>query len=240
MPANGKNATENLGRFHLKHIPCKEAGGILFVWYGDREPEGEPAMFEVLLDRRLKYSHLEDPWKTHYSRVIENQLDVSHLPFVHHNTIGKGNKTLCNGPKVVWLDENTLQTSANNEKDQGQKPLEAEQSVIKPTNLTFRYPNLWLNTINDKRKIFAFFIPVDVENSILAVRFYDRITGIGAVDALIAWIGKLANKVIERQDKRVVEKQLPKRSDLRMAENLVSADFPIIEYRRRREELRNR
>jgi hypothetical protein len=26
--------------------------------------------------------------------VIENQLDVAHLPFVHHNTIGRGNRTL--------------------------------------------------------------------------------------------------------------------------------------------------
>ena len=31
-----------------------------------------------------------DPWDAHYSRVIENQLDVVHLPFVHYNTIGQG------------------------------------------------------------------------------------------------------------------------------------------------------
>ncbi len=58
--------------------------------------------------KRFKYGHLNDTWNIHYSRVIENQLDVQHLAFVHRNTIGRGDKTLINGPKVVWLDENTL------------------------------------------------------------------------------------------------------------------------------------
>ena len=79
-----------------------------------------------------------------YSRVIKNHLDVSHLAFVHPNTIGRGNRTLVNGPKVVWKDENTLQTSADNEKDEGQMPKSAEDSMIKSTNLTFKFPNLWL------------------------------------------------------------------------------------------------
>ncbi len=70
----------------------------------------------------IQDDHVEDTWNVDYSRVIENQQDVSHLAFVHHNTIGRGNKTLCNGPKVVWLDNDTMQTSADNEVDYGQMP----------------------------------------------------------------------------------------------------------------------
>ena len=29
---------------------------------------------------------------THYSRAIENQLDTVHVPFIHHNTIGRGGR----------------------------------------------------------------------------------------------------------------------------------------------------
>ncbi|MBK5254221.1 MAG: hypothetical protein JJE03_07180 [Peptostreptococcaceae bacterium] len=29
-------------------------------------------------------------------------MDVIHVPFVHHNTIGKGGKTVVYGPKVKW------------------------------------------------------------------------------------------------------------------------------------------
>ncbi len=55
---------------------------------------GEPDVFDVVTDSSYVYSHVEDIWSVHYSRVIENQLDVSHLALVHHNTIGRGNKTL--------------------------------------------------------------------------------------------------------------------------------------------------
>jgi len=43
--------------------------------------------------------------------------------------------------------------------------------------------------------------------------------------------------VIERQDKRVVVTQRPKRSDLRGGEKLIQGDGPIIEYRRKRQAL---
>ena len=42
---------------------------------------------------------------------------------------------------------------------------------------------------------------------------------------------------VAHQDRRVVQTQLPKRSDLRMGEKLIPGDGPIIAYRRRRQEL---
>ena len=238
VPSEGKGSADDFSRFHMKKYPVREVGGIVFVWYGDGEPVGEPDYFDIITDPGFSYDHVEDAWKVDYSRVIENQLDVSHLPFVHRTTIGRGNKTLCNGPKVIWLDDNTLQTSANNEVDEGQKPKSSEESIIKDTNLTFKFPNMWLNHVSDKIMILAFFIPVDDENSIIALRFYNKITGVKAVDKAIAWLGSRANKVVERQDKRIVETQLPKKTQLRMNETLVAADLPIIEYRAKREKLK--
>lgn len=46
------------------------------------------------------------------------------------------------------------------------------------------------------------------------------------------------NLLIERQDKRVVIKQKPKASALKSGEKLLVGDGPIIEYRKRREELK--
>jgi hypothetical protein len=54
---------------------------------------------------------------------------------------------------------------------------------------------------------------------------------------LVNWSGALANLVVERQDKRVVVTQTPKRSYLQMGEKLIQGDGPIIAYRRRREAL---
>ncbi len=237
IPSEGRASELDFSRFHLTRYPVREIGDIIFVWYGVGEPDHEPDLFDVTTDPRYSYDQINDTWNVQYSRVIENQLDVSHLAFVHHNTIGRGNKTLCNGPLVVWLDDNTLQTSANNEVDTGQKPKSADESVIKSTNLTFKFPNMWLNHVTDKIMIFAYFVPVDEEHAIICLRFYNRITRIKCIDRLIAKIGSVANKIVERQDKRIVETQEPKKSELYTDESLVAADRPIIEYRNRRNKL---
>ena len=239
VPSDGRASARDYSNFNLKYFPTREIGGIIFAWYGEKEPDTEPDVFDIITDRSFSYDHIEDSWNVHYSRVIENQLDVSHLAFIHHNTIGRGGKTLCNGPKVEWLDENTMQTSADNAVDKGQTPETSANSVIKSTNLTFKFPNMWLNHVTDKIQILAFFIPVDDEHAIIALRFYNKITGFSPVDRFIARLGSVANKVIERQDKRIVETQFPKKSDLFMNENLAAADLPIIEYRTKRKELQN-
>lgn len=237
IPSEGRASVKDYSRFDLKHWAVREVGGIVFLWYGDSEPAGEPDVFDIVTDSSYTYDHTEDSWGVDYSRVIENQLDVSHLPFVHRTTIGRGGKTLVNGPKTVWLDDNTMQTSANNEVDTGQTPLSGKDSIIKTTNLNFKFPNMWLNHISDKIQILAFFIPVDDDNSIIALRFYTKLTGKKSIDKCIAWFGSRANKVVERQDKRIVITQLPKKTGLKMGENLVPADKPIIEYRSKRDKL---
>ncbi len=237
VPSEGRASELDFSRFNLKSYETREVGGIFFAWYGDDKPVSEPDVFDVVTDFSFTWDEMTDHWKVQYSRVIENQLDVSHLAFVHKTTIGRGNKTLCNGPKVVWLDDNTLRTSADNESDTGQKPKGADESTIKSTNLTFKFPNMWLNHVTDKIMILAFFIPMDDENSIIALRFYNKITGNRIINKMIAWLGSRANKVIERQDKRIVETQLPKASSLYTKESLVAADLPIMEYRRKRAEL---
>ena len=237
IPSEGRSSTADFSRFNLKSYETREIGDIVFAWYGDGEPDKEPDYFDIIMDSSCSYDEMTDEWGVHDSRIIENQLDVSNLTFVHKTTIGRGNRSLCNGPKVVWLDDNTLQTSANNEKDEGQSPKPAEECVIKNTNLTFKFPNMWLNHVTDKIQILAYFIPVDDDHSIIALRFYNKITPFKAINLLIAKIGSLANRIVERQDKRIVITQLPKASSLRMGENLVAADMPIIEYRQNRDKL---
>lgn len=238
IPSNGRASKADYSRFNLRNYALREIGNIVFAWYGDGEPEGEPDYFDLITDKSFTYDQVDDTWSVQYSRVIENQLDVSHLAFVHATTIGRGNRRLVNGPKIVWTDENTLMTSADNEVDEGQTPRDAADSVIKSTNLNFKFPNMWLNHVSDKIQILAYFVPVDEEHAIISLRFYNKITGNKVIDKAIAWLGSRANTVIERQDKRIVETQLPKASALKMRENLVAADRPIVEYRTKREALK--
>lgn len=240
IPANGKSNSADMSRYHVKHYPVRERNNIIYLWYGDIEriTDNLPFFYKDIDDSYV-YSEIEDGWNSHYSRCIENQLDVVHLPFVHHNTIGRGNKTLVNGPKIQFLNGGLI-TSADNELDIGQTPKPPAECTIKPTYLSFLFPNVWMNHISEKIKVMIYFAPVDDENTVLYIRFYCRLTGLKPLDGFVAFLGKYANRIIERQDKRVVITQRPKASSYKSGEKLLSGDRPIVEYRRIREELKNR
>lgn len=240
IPANGIASKLDLSRYNVKKYLVKEHCGIIYLWYGDETKVTEKLpFFDEDVDDTWTYSEIEDEWNSHYSRCIENQLDVVHLPFIHHNTIGRGNKNIVNGPKIE-LFEGGLLTSANNSLDEGQAPLPPEQCEIKPTYLKFLFPNLWMNHISDKMKVIIYFAPVDEGNTILFIRFYSHVAGNKPADAFVAWLGKFGNRIIERQDKRIVITQKPKASSYHSQEKLVAGDSPIIQYRRIREELQQK
>jgi phenylpropionate dioxygenase-like ring-hydroxylating dioxygenase large terminal subunit len=236
IPAIGSDADVN-ERYHNQHYKTRELYDFIWIFYGNPEdaPEDIP-YFEDVKDF-YSYGTLTDLWNVHYSRVIENQLDVVHLPFIHKTTIGRGNKTVVNGPVAEWIND-TLNVWVFNEKDNGQHPKKASDlAASPPPQLKFKYPNLWLNLISDKIKLIIAFVPIDDENTKLYMRYYQKITPVPLLRGLITASGKLGSLVIERQDKRVVETQLPKRSSLRVDEKLLVGDRPIIMYRVGRDNL---
>ena len=56
---------------------------------------------------------------------------------------------------------------------------------------------------------------------------------------LVNFMGNRVNAVVLHQDRRVVATQLPKKSELRMGENLVQGDLPIVASRKKRQELKD-
>jgi phenylpropionate dioxygenase-like ring-hydroxylating dioxygenase large terminal subunit len=238
IPANGKNAAPPKV-FQVNRVyPTREAHGLIYIWWGEPKDDLPPLPWFDSIDDSFSYSTLCDPWATHYSRAIENQLDVVHLPFVHHNTIGRGNRTLVNGP-LSRVQGDLLELWVYNVLDEGQTPLKASE-LPEPQRrpfLQFRFPNIWHNCISDDLRILAAFVPVDDENTLMYIRYYQRVVRLPVLRELFNWVGARANLIIERQDRRVVITQRPKRSGLRIGEKMIPGDGPIVDYRRRREEL---
>lgn len=237
IPANGKSKAVPEAMKVLSYKTF-EAYGFIFLWWGDDDKATpEPFFFKELAD--YSYSGLKDNWNVHYSRAIENQLDVVHVPFVHKTTIGRGGKTLVNGP-VAIRDDEMLTFYVNNVKDDGksvaQKPNEIKgyENFFK---LQFHFPNIWQNFISDKIRAFAAFVPVDEENTIIYIRYYQKMITIPILKQLMNYIGKISSIIILNQDKRVVTTQLPKKSELTMGEHLIPGDKPILEYRKHRKSL---
>ncbi|MCE1207367.1 MAG: aromatic ring-hydroxylating dioxygenase subunit alpha [Spirochaetia bacterium] len=130
IPANGKSAPVP-PNFKVHSYPAFEDHGFIWIWWGDSAPSPEKPEFFDDIPEEAKYANSIDHWNAHYSRVIENQLDCVHLPFVHYNTIGRGNRTLVNGPGIEWVHQNKFFMYVYNEVDRGQTP----KKILK-----FRFP----------------------------------------------------------------------------------------------------
>jgi phenylpropionate dioxygenase-like ring-hydroxylating dioxygenase large terminal subunit len=240
VPANGRGGVVP-STLRLKVYPVHEAHGFLWIWWGENPPaELEPPAFFDNLDKSFYRASVKDPWNAHYSRAIENQLDVVHLPFVHRNTIGRGGRMLVDGPLIEWRGDKMLYTYVFNRKDDGTPPRKPSQLSVKEANsvhLEFIMPNLWQNYINAEVRIVIAFVPLDDSHTILYLRFYQRFLPIPILGTLAAKLAMPSNLYIAHEDRRVVVTQQPKISGLKIGEVLIQGDLPIIEYRRRREEL---
>jgi phenylpropionate dioxygenase-like ring-hydroxylating dioxygenase large terminal subunit len=237
IPANGKNrpVPETM---KVQSWKTYEDYGFIWIWWGDYEKASPGPFFFRDLDG-FSYSGFSDHWNVHYSRAIENQLDVVHLPFVHRTTIGRGDKTLVHGPVVV-IEDDLLSFYVWNVPDDGKTiPLKPDEitDYKKLPHLSFHYPNIWQNYISGKIRAFAAFVPVDEENTIIYIRYYQNLVKIPVLKWIFNSLGNLSSRIILRQDKRVVITQIPKKTSVKMDERLIMGDKPIIEYRKHRQEL---
>jgi phenylpropionate dioxygenase-like ring-hydroxylating dioxygenase large terminal subunit len=242
IPANGRSSKVP-EYFFVDKYPVKENHGLIFIWWGDPIAVlPDVPNFNDLNDRDYSYTTFTDQWPVHYSRAVENQLDLVHVPFVHYDTIGRGNKTLVNGP-VQIIKQNQIEFWVYNEIDAGQSPKKSEDLPLPDENkqhIHFIFPNVWQNWILPALRVLVAFVPIDGENTLIYVRTYQKFTKIPLIKQLVDFIMLKFSRKILSQDKRVVLTQIPIYTELNMNEKLIAGDLPIITYRKMRDELKNK
>ena len=241
VPANGRSS-EPPKALHVRSYAVREEHGFVYIWWGESQGDLPPVPWFEAIGDEMVYSTIKDHWANHYARAIENQLDEIHLAFIHSSTIGRGNRTLVNGPIVreerFWPGDHLINIWVYNERDNGQKPKKAAE-LPEPTRrpfLQFRYGNLWHNWIANNLRVVIAFAPIDNENTRMYIRYYHTLR-FPVIRQIYGWIGSLANLLIERQDRRVVITQRPPRPDLGIGEILIPGDAPIVLYRKIRRAL---
>ena len=139
---------------------------------------------------------------------------MPHVPFIHHNTIGRGNRTVMDGPWVEWQDPDRFFVYTWMRLDDGTPARGADEMARpeKPFHLEFIFPNLWQNWISAKVRVVAAFAPVDDENTVLYLRFYQNFMRTPGVRSLINRSAMIFNTIVAHQDRRVVVTQRPMRS----------------------------
>jgi phenylpropionate dioxygenase-like ring-hydroxylating dioxygenase large terminal subunit len=235
IPANGR-AGHIPETMRVRAFPAREAHGFIWIFTGAPREDLPPVPWFEGLDERFSCGTLRSEWAVDYTRAIENQLDVPHVPIVHRTTIGRRSGTVVDGPPTRLVDDKLEIWPAY--RDDAGRPAEPQAEIpAVPPMLTFLFPNIWQIRLGEKVRNVIAFAPVDEAHTVLYLRNYQRLVRIPGLRWLVNWFNGLANRVILDQDKRVVLTQRPLRTELKMGEKLVSADKPIILFRKRREEL---
>lgn len=218
----------------LRTFPLREAYGFVWLWRGEpRDVYPGVPYFSQLADWR--YGTVAVDWPVHYSRAIENQLDVAHLAFVHRTTIGSGGRSLVEGPHVED-DSHGIRVWVTNARDDGRAPrsrqdLAAEAAGREPT-LTFLFPGLWQLNISPRLKNVIAFVPINAQSTRYYLRVYHRYTNLLVAGPFELMMG-ISNRFILAQDRKVVVTQTPADSSNARDDRLIGADRAIALFRRR-------
>lgn len=174
-------------------------------------------------------------WPVHYTRAIENQLDVAHLAFVHRTTIGRGKRSLVDGP-YAESDQDGMRLWVSNARDHGQTRRShtalREATAGQPPRIRFLFPGTWLLQISPSIRNFVAFVPVNEHTTRYYLRFYHRLR--------LPWIAPLfetamgwVNRLVLEQDRGVVVTQTPANGLAALSDTYIEADRAIIEFRKR-------
>lgn len=229
MPCEGDDPGL-VSRYRTRSFVLREAHGWIWLWRGQPRAEYPEIQYfaEVHPDDAVHTTSVV--WNTNYVRCIENQLDFTHLAFVHESTIGKGLtkgrmtvRTKVDGDRIrAWADETLIEPGEG----EGQSPKNGYVELIAP--------NAWILTFSASGKMVNLlaFVPIDETHTRIYQRLHQRLVTIPGLAWLVGWVMNVVNRVVLNQDRRVVEGSLPPRPTADVREMLVPTDAAVIAYRR--------
>ena len=200
-----------------KTFYCREFKGFIWIWTGEEEPIGNIPWLNELNDNFL-YSQLKSNWNSDVTRCVENQLDFTHLPFVHKSTIGKGFKF--NQKRLIKNSAEKIEIFLNSEKSD------------QPANVEFLYPNIWINRISSKFILLLAFVPIEQGKTKLYLRSYQNYIKIPLLKNIFSFFVNLLNYFILKQDQSVVLSQGKAPSTENNNEVLMENDLAIRHFRK--------
>lgn len=232
-PALGRHSRIPKG-LAVQTLLVREAHDLVWLWWGDVTLASETLPFFEELAQGWHHHSFSTQWPVHYTRAIENQMDVAHLPFVHHNTIGAGGRTVVEGPHVE-THGTEIRVWATARRDDG-SPLRSADALAqaaqqRPPTQILRLPGCWLLNISASLKLFLVFVPVNEH----CTRYYLRSCwrfGPRWLAPAIGWLIGLSNRYILNQDRAVVITQTPADSSQARGDQLIGADLAIAQFRR--------
>jgi phenylpropionate dioxygenase-like ring-hydroxylating dioxygenase large terminal subunit len=244
IPANAPE-TPFPKKARVAAYPTQEKYGFVWLFYGDL-PEAERPPIPPLPefeDPKLHKSFLDFQVNTHYTRVLENSIDISHLPIVHANSFGAGFRQNPQVEDYEVKDEgwgiSATSTYRNYSKPKGLFSFFFRQkSSDLDSRFTFYPPNITkVESWSEQIKIvnFAIHFPVDDHTTIskrILFRSFARYSWLDGI--FMNYYTK-----IYAEDSRVSESQHPKIVPNHLSDEVhIASDALQIAYRKLRQKYR--
>lgn len=149
-------------RARVRSYPVQEKYGMIWIFWGDRDPQDCPGLPELPEFAQINYRTIRGDyeWQGHFTRVLANTIDMSHAPFVHSQ--GFGNKS---APAVNTYDlERSGEWSASGKIYFDTKPAYSLKLILRdqaPTGSfqgTFYMPNITRVDLRFSRFHFVLFM----------------------------------------------------------------------------------
>lgn len=216
VPWNPDAKREHLGAHAL---PAREAGGLLWLYTGF-ETESEPYVSDTFSRPDAVVCGQSVTWRAHWTRVMENMLDMPHLSFVHRKTIGK----------QVGPAGDRRMDLASEETPFGARIFGSVDGAPRPSHLEYRYPNameLFIDPPGKLLRLSAICVPEDETTTRLVLLTVRNFARSHWLDPVFRWM----NRRIAREDQAVVESSLPVAVPS-AGEASVRTDAPTLAFRR--------
>ncbi len=205
-------------RMRLDPPEICEQDGWVWMWRG--HPGGErprPPTSELYAD--FVYGEISSEWDAHFVRVLEAQIDYTHVPFVHRTSFGRNMD-----PKM----DIAIETAPGSFRARlVGRPEENFQFI------ELLYPNVWINRTGDKVQIISAFAPIDEHRCEMYVRFCQRFMTAPLLGRAIAELGAWLSRRVIGEDLPVVAAQLPQAVE-ETEDVLLASDVTVTTYRKMR------
>jgi phenylpropionate dioxygenase-like ring-hydroxylating dioxygenase large terminal subunit len=206
-------------------LPAVEAGGLLWVYTG-RDAEAQPVVPDALTQPGWSRWLIYQDWKCHWTRAMENMLDVPHVPFVHRRTIGREQRARMKRDSVMAID---FEETATGFRIRAQLDDKRGSSVIdwlRPNGMVLRLMPGAPPERGFRQHVFC--VPLDASTTrmlVVSTRTFLRYNPLG-------WLGDQWNRAILLEDRAIVESSQPREVPHPSEEASVATDTPTLHFRR--------
>lgn len=210
-------------RYGAAAVPAREVGGLLWVFTGP-DPRGtEPEPPPALVEPGWHVGFHSETWNAHWTRTMENMLDVPHLPFVHGKSIARDiRKNLRpDGRLQVRIDPAPF----------GGRVFSAWYGEPEQAILNWRRPNAMelfiIESPKRRWRLHMYCVPVNRERTKMILCSARTFLGF----SFITWLMMRSNNVLS-EDRHVIESTDPLEAPPPGDELSVPTDGPTLYFRK--------